>query len=403
MELSTTIRIIYAVNFSIIMSLTPLLYILNHSEIFKIGFNEYTTISLIPFYPLTFIAFKNIARFGTGFTLCNDYLFGKQYHKNLGYFMVYLIYILLIEGYQVCIASKINIYIFAFTYICRQYFYGSIDYSLDQLDINYNQSYRVIGYLLLLIPLYGIIYPTWLLLSLKLLYITSIIGLGYCIYLLQLNQDQFIIKDSNKEKEENNKRIDLYKFGWICIMLLLVSYIDGAGDAIATEKLWNSKNIKYFIINIFVRIFASLMTFPPIQEQIGINQINNTRIITRLMILRFLLLICMKWTILQEVLFFCQCSIDIFIGTLFMNEYLDKNKNLFWTSRTTSKYYISASTAYFINENIPPLIKIGLVYNLIKIGKKMDIGIIFVLPIMILAIVSIKIIPIIQKKIKNIE
>ena len=86
-----------------------------------------------------------------------------------------------------------------------------------------------------------------------------------------------------------------------------------------------------------------------------------------------------------------------------MNEYLDKNKNLFWTSRTTSKYYISASTAYFINENIPPLIKIGLVYNLIKIGKKMDIGIIFVLPIMILAIVSIKIIPIIQKKIKNIE
>ena len=41
MELSTTIRVIYAVNFSIIMSLTPLLYILNHPEIFKIGFNEY--------------------------------------------------------------------------------------------------------------------------------------------------------------------------------------------------------------------------------------------------------------------------------------------------------------------------------------------------------------------------
>ena len=26
-------------------------------------------------------------------------------------------------------------------------------------------------------------------------------------------------------------------------MLLLVSYIDSAGDAIATEKLWNSKDI----------------------------------------------------------------------------------------------------------------------------------------------------------------
>ena len=43
--------------------------------------------------------------------------------------------------------------------------------------------------------------------------------------------------------------INIDKFIWIFIMLLLVSYIDGAGDAIATEKLWNSKDVNYFVIN----------------------------------------------------------------------------------------------------------------------------------------------------------
>ena len=92
MKLPTLIRVIYAVNFSIIMSLTPLLYILNHPTIFKIGFSEDTVIPFIPFYPLTFIAFKSIARLGNGLALCNNYLFGKEYHKIVGYFIIYLIY-----------------------------------------------------------------------------------------------------------------------------------------------------------------------------------------------------------------------------------------------------------------------------------------------------------------------
>ena len=401
MKLPTLIRVIYAVNFSIIMSLTPLLYILNHPTIFKIGFSEDTVIPFIPFYPLTFIAFKSIARFGNGLALCNNYLFGKEYHKIVGYFIIYLIYTLIIEGYQVCFANEIDINIFAFMYICRQYLYSSIDFSLDQLDINYNQSYRVIGFLLLLIPLYGIMYPTWLLLSLKLLYMFSIIGLGYCIYLINLHRellDDTYLIDKLEEKKING-RISVNKFIWIFIMLLLVSYIDGAGDAIATEKLWNSKDIKYFVINMFVKIFASLMTFPPIQKKC-INQSNNTSIITRLMIFRFLLLMSIKWIYFQEILFFSQCSIDIFIGTIFMNNYLDKNKKLFWNSKSTSTYYMPASFAYFVNENIPPLIKIILVYNLINIGKTIDIGNYFIIPIMITAVGSMKLIPIIQKKIQ---
>ena len=84
-----------------------------------------------------------------------------------------------------------------------------------------------------------------------------------------------------------------------------------------------------------------------------------------------------------------------------MNDYLDKNKEIFWNSKSTSKYYISASSAYFINENLPPLIKMCLVYYLIKIGKTMDIGTYFVLPIMFVAIGSMKLIPSIQKKIRK--
>ena len=44
-----------------------------------------------------------------------------------------------------------------------------------------------------------------------------------------------------------------------------------------------------------------------------------------------------------------------------------------------------------------------LVYNLIRIGKNIDIGTWFIFPIMIMAIISINLIPIIQKKIKSVE
>ena len=145
------------------------------------------------------------------------------------------------------------------------------------------------------------------------------------------------------------------------------------------------------------------MTYPPIQKIIGINQFNNTNIITKLMICRFILLACMKFTNFQEIIFFCQCSIDIFIGTIFMNDYLNKNKKIFLNSTTNSKYYVPSSIAYFINENIPPLIKMILVNILISIGKKIEIGLYFTLPIIILAIGSIKLIPFIQNKIKKEE
>ena len=105
----------------------------------------------------------------------------------------------------------------------------------------------------------------------------------------------------------------------------------------------------------------------------------------------------------KGIIFFIQSSIDIFVGTMFMNDYLNKNKKIFRTSTTTSKYYVPSSVAYFINENVPPLIKMGLVYNLIRIGKKIDIGTWFIFPIMIMAIISINLIPIIQKKIKSVE
>ena len=64
---------------------------------------------------------------------------------------------------------------------------------LDQLDSNYNQGYRVIGLLLLLIPLSGIFYPSWLLFSLKVLYISHISGLSYCIYLINQHEKLFNI------------------------------------------------------------------------------------------------------------------------------------------------------------------------------------------------------------------
>ena len=83
-----------------------------------------------------------------------------------------------------------------------------------------------------------------------------------------------------------------------------------------------------------------------------------------------------------------------------MNDYLDKNKKIFWNSSTNSKYYVSASFAYFVNENIPPFIKMILVFILTSIGKKIEIGLYFTIPIMLLAITSIRMINYIQKKIQ---
>jgi len=405
------IRTIYAVNFSIIMSLVPIIYILNHPNIFKIGFDEDTIISLIPMYPITFIVFKNIARFLNGFALLNDYIFGKDYNTIIKYFIIFLIFILTIECYQICFSNQFNVNIFAFTISSRQYLYGSIDYSLDQLDDNYNQNYRVIGLIVLLVPLFGIINKTWIIESLKLFYAICIISLTYCIYLFNIYTESNRVKNkpinikyAPYQTENTKKRISINKFAWIFVMLILVSYIDGAGDALATEKLWNSKTIDYFLISSIVRILSSLLTFPPIQNKIiNNNNINISNIVTKFMVFRFILLISMKWTNYKQIIYFTQCSIDIFIGTIFMNDYLNKNKKIFLNSTTNSKYYISSSIAYFINENVPPFIKIILVTILTSIGKKIEIGLYFTLPIIILAIGSIKLIPFIQNKIKKEE
>ena len=205
-----------------------------------------------------------------------------------------------------------------------------------------------------------------------------------------------------QKQKLKKKRISIDKFAWIFVMLILVSYVDGAGDALATEKLWNSKTIDYFLISSIVRIVSSLLTFPPIQTKI-IGNNNITNIVTKLMIFRFILLISMNLTNYKQFIYFAQCSIDVFIGTIFMNDYLNKNKKIFLNSTTNSKYYIPSSIAYFINENVPPFIKMILVNILISIGKKIEIGLYFTLPIMIFAICSIKLIPFIQNKIKKEE
>ena len=150
---------IYAVNFANIMFLTPLLYVLNHPDIFNIGFKEE---ELIPFIGISFIVFKNLSRFVGAVALFNDYIFGKDYYTILSKFIICYIAIISNECYQICYSNNINLLLFSITFIIRQYLYGSIDYTLDQLDISYNQSYRVIGLLPLVIVIFGTVSYTHL-------------------------------------------------------------------------------------------------------------------------------------------------------------------------------------------------------------------------------------------------
>tara|TARA_Y100001958_G_C21214453_1_gene539950 strand:- start:31 stop:1197 length:1167 start_codon:yes stop_codon:yes gene_type:complete len=383
----------------------PLLYILNHKNIFGIGFDEDSTIDFIPFISVSFLVFSNFSRFANGLALFNNYLFGDNNYKILENMLILLVSTLIVECYIVCFAYEFNLSIFAGCFLLRQYLYGSIDYTLDQMDIAYNQSYRVIGLLPLMIMILGIVFKSYVMLSLKLYYSILIFSVFLGNYLVGLEYETYRIK--NKEikidytkKKENLKRVSIDKFIWIFIMLLMVSYVDGAGDAIATEKLWNSKDINYFIINQLVRIVTSILTFPPIQK-LFITSNNKSNYISSLIIFRFILLVSMKYVEFKSFIFLIQCSIDIYVGTVFMNDYLDKNKQIFWRSSTNSKYYVSASFAYFINENVPPFIKMVLVLILTKIGKQIEIGIYFTLPIMSLAILCINTIPIIQNKLKN--
>ena len=237
------IRTIYAVNFANIMFLTPLLYILNHPNIFNIGFSEEI---LIPFFGISFIIFKNVTRFIGVIALFNDYIFGKNYHSLLANYIICYISILTIECYQICYSNNINILLFSIIFIIRQYLYSSIDYSLDQLDISYNQSYRVIGLLPLTIVIYGIFNKTHIITCLTIFYIISIFAFTHCLTLiyLKINNEKINNKSLSivySQNTKNNKKISFNKFGWIIIMLLLVSYVDGSGDAVATEKLWNSQ------------------------------------------------------------------------------------------------------------------------------------------------------------------
>ena len=403
---STMIRAIYAVNFSNIMFLTPLLYIINHPSIFNIGFVEETIITYIPFISISFMVFKNIARFANVLALFNNYIFGTDYYKILNNLIISLISILIVECYLVCFIKQFDVNLFSICLIVRQYLYGSIDYSLDQLDISYNQSYRVIGLIPLFVPIIGIIYKSFIILSLQIFYLILIIGLIYSNYLLNQESEAIQLKSKpihityTEHTKDISKRISIENFSWIFVMLIMVSYVDGAGDAIAGEKLWNSKDINYFIINQIVKIVASIITFPPIKNMI-LNNNNNNKNVTKLIVFRFMLLIVMNFSNYKRIIFFIQCGIDIYVGTIFMNDYLDKNKKIFWNSTTKSKYYVSASFAYFINENVPPFIKMILVNILTSIGKKIEIGLWFTIPIMIVAISAINMIPIIQKKIKK--
>lgn len=396
------IRFIYIVNFANIMFMRPLLYILNHKNIFGIGFDEESTIDFIPFVSVSFLVFSNFSRFTNGLVLFNNYLFGNNDYKILENMLVLLNATLIVECYIVCFAHNFNLSIFALCYLLRQYLYGSIDYTLDQMDFAYNQSYRVIGLIPLVLIILGIVFKSYVMLSLKLYYIILIFTVFISNYLVGLEYDNYIQKNKlikiNYKKEEDLKKVSIDKFIWIFLMLLMVSYVDGAGDAIATEKLWNSKDVNYFVINQLVRIFTSIMTFPPIQKLFINNNKNNY--ISSLIIFRFILLVSMKYVEYKSLIFLVQCSIDIYVGTVFMNEFLDKNKRIFWNSSTDSKYYVSASFAYFINENIPPFIKMFLVLILTKIGKKIEIGIYFTFPILLMVILCINMIPKIQNKLK---
>lgn len=393
------IRTIYAINFANIMFLTPLLYILNHPDIFKIGFKEE---ELIPFIGSSFVVFKNLSRFVGIVSLFNNYIFGKDYNNILSKFIICYIVVLGNECYQVCYRDNINLTFFGVTFLLRQYLYSSIDYTLDQLSMSYNQSYRVIGLVPLLVVIFGIYYNEYIITCLKIFYFICILSFIYSLAIVynRIEKDRITNKqiDITYSYRKDKQKVSISKFGWILIMLLLVSYVDGAGDAIATEKVWNSKTIDYFLINSMVRIVSSLLTFPPIQKYISSK--DNIKNVTTLLIFRFILLVFMKFTIYKNIIFFVQCFIDIYVGTIFMNDYLDKNKKIFWNSTTNSKYYVTASFAYFINENVPPFIKMILVYIITSIGKKIEIGLYFTIPIMLMAIVSINMIKYIQKKIQ---
>ena len=386
------------------MFMRPLLYILNHTNIFGIGFDEESTIDFIPFISVSFLVFSKFSRFANGFALFNNYLFGDNNYIILKNMLVMLDITLIVECYIVCFAYKFNLSIFAGCFLLRQYLYGSIDYTLDQMDISYNQGYRVIGLLPLIIMILGIVFKSYVMLSLKLYYLLLIFSVFLGNYLVGLEYESNKIE--NKEiridytkTKDNLKRVSIDKFVWIFLMLLMVSYVDGAGDAIATEKIWNNKDINYFVINQLVGIVTGILTFPPIQKLFISNNKNNY--ISSLIIFRFILLVSMKYVEFKSFIFLIQCSIDIYVGTVFMNDYLDKNKQIFWKSSTDSKYYVSASFAYFINENVPPFIKMVLVLILTQIGKHIEIDIYITLPIMSLAILCINTIPIIQNKLKN--
>ena len=103
----------------------------------------------------------------------------------------------------------------------------------------------------------------------------------------------------------------------------------------------------------------------------------------------------------KEFLFFLQCSIDIYSGTIFMNDYLKNSKNILWTSKSTKKYKIPVQIVYFLNENVQPLLKLYRSTYLILLGKQIDIGILYILPLLFFAICILKSISCIQNKIKN--
>ena len=353
-------RVIYAANFMILMFSFVKMYIFTKPTITNIGFVKPD--NLFGFLPVAFVIHMGIPS-ANYLSPIIQYFYGKdKLTKSIPWMFICHFLILWFE--IICIYYLKSFELWIISCFLQQLIYSCIDLTADQImtnepnDKHSDQGYRSIG------AFVGLGIPTIILITKNIIpvSISMFIVMGLILPLILITTSIHVSPMSIAcEKTSTHGRISIMQFIITVLIVLAMSIPDGIGDAISREYANNYKNSSLVIIKYSIMAFAYGLTHPYIHQQVTrkFSVIGRYWPIILLFIRIGILYYFPELSYLgaAEIAFFVQSMIDTTSGTIIKNDIEQVNRNIFWSSMSTSTWYVPAYVANFFQEQVPPTFK----------------------------------------------
>lgn len=355
-------RIIYASNFMMLMFSLVKMYIFTKPHITGIGFVKPDHLFGIGFLPIAFIMHIGIPS-ANYFSPLIQYFYGKD-NLTSSIPQMFICHSLVLWLEIICVYYLKSFELWVISCFLQQLIYSCIDLTADQImtnepnDKHSDQGYRSIG------AFAGLAIPTFALIIKDIVPISTsmYIAIGFILPIIMfITATQVSFKPVVHEKTSTQGRISIIQFIITVIIVLAMSIPDGISDAISREYAHNYKNSSLVVIKYSIMAVAYGLTHPYIHQIVT----KKLTVIGRywpliLLFIRISILYYfpeLSYLGVAEVSFFVQSMIDTTSGTLIKNDIEQDNRNIFWSSMTSSSWYVPAYVANFFQEQVPPTFK----------------------------------------------